>query len=50
MTKEWEGVWQKMTDDDDKAGGRREKNTYRTIRHSNHGNIAVKVKSFPSEA
>ena len=25
MTEEWEGVWQKMTDDDDEAGGRREK-------------------------
>ena len=45
-----EGVWQKMTDDDDEAGGRREKNTYITIRHSNHDNLAVKVKPFPSEA
>ena len=25
MTEGREGVWQKMTDDDDKAGGRREK-------------------------
>ena len=39
-----------MTDDDDEAGGRREKNTHSTIRHSNHGNVAVKVKPFPSEA
>ena len=39
-----------MTDDDDEAGGRRKKNTDSTIRHSNHGNVAVKVKPFPSEA
>ena len=39
-----------MTDDDDEAGGRREKNTQCTIRHYNHGNIAVKDKPFPSEA
>ena len=25
MTEGWEGVWQKMTDDNDEAGGRREK-------------------------
>ena len=25
MTEGWEGIWQKMTDDDDEAGGRREK-------------------------
>ena len=35
---------------DDEAGGRREKNTQCTIRHYNHGNIAVKDKPFPSEA
>ena len=25
MTEGWEGVWKKMTDDDNEAGGRREK-------------------------
>ena len=35
-----EGVWQKMTDDDDEAGGRREKAL----------TALVKVKPFPSEA
>ena len=47
MTEGWEGFWQKMTDDNDEAGGRREKNTHSTIRHSNHGNAAVKVKPVP---
>ena len=39
-----------MKDDDDEAGGRRKKNTHSTIRNSNHGNVAVKVKPFRSEA
>ena len=38
-----------MTDDDDEAGVE-EKNTHNTIRHPNHGNVAVKVKPFLSEA
>ena len=40
MTEGKEWVCQKMTDDDDDAVGR----------YSNHGNLAVKVKPFPSEA
>ena len=39
-----------MTDDNDKAGGRREKRLTALKRQSNHGNLAVKVKPFPSEA
>ena len=39
-----------MTDDDDEAGGKREKALTRFIKHSNHGNVAVKVKPFPSKA
>ena len=35
-----------MTDDNNEAGGRREKNSHSTI----HGNVAVKFKPFPSEA
>ena len=49
MTEGGEGVWQKMTDDNNEARGRR-KNTHSTIRHSNHGYIAVKIKPFPSQA
>ena len=54
MTKDDRGggerVWQKKTYDNDETGGKREKNTYSTIRHSNHDNLAVKVKPFPSGA
>ena len=50
MTEGGEGVWQKMTDDNDEARGRRKKTIDSTIRHSNHGNVSVKVKPFPSEA
>ena len=39
-----------MTDDNDEPGGRKKKNTHRTIRNPNHGNVAVKVEPFPSEA
>ena len=38
-----------MTDDDDEAGGRREK-TLTELKDTNHVNVAVKVKEFPSEA
>ena len=38
-----------MTDDDDEASVEGEQMTHSTIRHSNHGNWAVKVKPFPSE-
>ena len=46
------GGLEKMTDDDDVAGGRREKafSILITIRHSNQGNVAVKVKPCPSQA
>ena len=50
MTEGREGVWQKMTDDDDEAGSRKEEDNHSIIRHSNHGNVAMKVKPFPSEA
>ena len=30
--------------------GVEKKDNHSTIRHSNHGNVAMKVKPFPSEA
>ena len=44
-----EGFWEKMTEENDEAGGRKEK-SYSANINSNKGNLTVEVKLTPLEA